>query len=62
LEHNFIVQYKKGANMPADYLSRLPSLPVNAVNSPSVAAFENSHLSYNCCNAKTKISGNFPVP
>jgi len=40
LEHNFIVQYKKGTNMPADYLSRLPSLPVNAVESPSVAAFD----------------------
>ncbi len=25
LEHNFIIQYKKGAIMPADYLSRLPS-------------------------------------
>jgi hypothetical protein len=39
LEHNFIVQYKKGTNMPADYLSRLPSLPVNAFDSlPSIAA------------------------
>jgi hypothetical protein len=24
LEHNFVIQYKKGFNMPADYLSRLP--------------------------------------
>jgi hypothetical protein len=24
LEHDFIIQYKKGSNMPADYLSRLP--------------------------------------
>jgi len=25
LEHNFVIQYKKGAIMPADYLSCLPS-------------------------------------
>ncbi len=25
LEHDFIIQYKKGEIMPADYLSRLPS-------------------------------------
>jgi hypothetical protein len=25
LEHDFVIQYKKGAIMPADYLSRLPS-------------------------------------
>jgi hypothetical protein len=24
LEHDFVIQYKKGSNMPADYLSRLP--------------------------------------
>jgi hypothetical protein len=24
LEHNFVIQYKKGEIMPADYLSRLP--------------------------------------
>ncbi len=24
LEHYFVIQYKKGSNMPADYLSRLP--------------------------------------
>jgi hypothetical protein len=41
LEHEFIVQYKKGTSMPADYLSQLPSLPVNAVEMPScVAAFD----------------------
>jgi hypothetical protein len=41
LEHDFIVQYKKGTSMPADYLSRLPSLPVNTVEVPScVAAFD----------------------
>jgi hypothetical protein len=27
LEHDFVVQYKKGTTMPADYLSRLPSFP-----------------------------------
>jgi hypothetical protein len=40
LEHDFIVQYKKGTNMPADYLSRLPSLPVNTLESPAIAAFD----------------------
>jgi hypothetical protein len=40
LEHDFIVQYKKGRNMPADYLSRLPSLPINAVDTPEISAFD----------------------
>ncbi len=40
LEHNFVVQYKKGTTMPADYLSRLPSLPVNAIEQPKIAAFD----------------------
>jgi hypothetical protein len=40
LEHNFIVQYKKGTNMPADYLSWLPSLPVNAMDIPNINAFD----------------------
>jgi hypothetical protein len=39
LEHNFVVQYKKGTNMPADYLSRLPSLPINSIEAPEIAAF-----------------------
>jgi len=29
LEHDFVIQYKKGAIMPADYLSRLPSTNKN---------------------------------
>ncbi len=28
LEHNFVVQYKRGTKMPADYLSCLPSFDV----------------------------------
>jgi hypothetical protein len=40
LEHDFVVQYKKGTTMPADYLSRLPSLPVNAIDQPAIAAFD----------------------
>jgi hypothetical protein len=40
LEHDFVVQYKKGTIMPADYLSRLPSLPVNALEQPIIAAFD----------------------
>ncbi len=40
LEHDFVVQYKKGTNMPADYLSRLPSLPINYIEAPTIAAFD----------------------
>ncbi len=40
LEHGFVVQYKKGTNMPANYLSRLPSLPINSVEAPQIAAFD----------------------
>jgi hypothetical protein len=31
LEHNFVIQYKKGAVMPADYLSQLPSMNTNII-------------------------------
>jgi hypothetical protein len=41
LEHDFIVQYKKSRNMPADYLSRLPSSQIKAIDSPpSIATFD----------------------
>ena len=40
LEHDFVVQYKKGTTMPADYLSRLPSLPINTLEQPIIAAFD----------------------
>jgi hypothetical protein len=40
LEQNFVVQYKKGTNMPADYLSRLPSLLINSIEAPTIAAFD----------------------
>jgi hypothetical protein len=36
LEHDFIIQYKKGSNMLADYLSRLPATP----EVPIIAAFD----------------------
>jgi hypothetical protein len=36
LEHNFIIQYKKGSDMPADYLSRLPANETD----PVIAAFD----------------------
>ena len=39
LEHDFVIQYKKGAIMPADYLSRLPTLQVQNVEA-TVAAFD----------------------
>jgi hypothetical protein len=40
LEHDFVVQCKKGTNMPADYLSRLPSLPVSAMEESQIATFD----------------------
>jgi hypothetical protein len=36
LEHDFIIQYKKGSDMPANYLSRLPAAP----EAPIIAAFD----------------------
>ncbi len=38
LEHDFLVQYKKGTTMPADYLSRLLSFPQEDQN--QIAAFD----------------------
>jgi hypothetical protein len=35
LEHDFVIQYKKGSDMPADYLSRLPA----SSDKPIIAAF-----------------------
>jgi len=40
LEHDFVVQYKKGTNMATDYLSRLPSVPVSTIEQPQVSAFD----------------------
>jgi hypothetical protein len=37
LEHDFVIQYKKGSNMPADYLSRLPGAKENIA---SISAFD----------------------
>jgi hypothetical protein len=31
LQHDFVIRYKKGAIMPADYLSRLPSSNQNTL-------------------------------
>jgi hypothetical protein len=31
LEHDFIIQYKKGEIMPADYLSQLPSANLDTI-------------------------------
>jgi len=36
LEHDFIIQYKKGSDIPADYLSRLPA----TTNDSVIAAFD----------------------
>jgi hypothetical protein len=35
LEHDFIIQYKKGSDMPADYLSQLPA----TTRDPVISAF-----------------------
>jgi hypothetical protein len=40
LEHDFIIQYKKGSDMPADYLSRLPPTTQESANDPVVAAID----------------------
>jgi len=40
LEHDFIIQHKKGSNVPADYLSRLPAAPEASV----IAAFHSFQL------------------
>jgi RNase H-like domain found in reverse transcriptase len=37
LEHDFVIQYKKGSNMPADCLSRLPGAKDTV---PSISAFD----------------------
>ncbi len=37
LEHDFVIQYKKGSNMMADYLSRLPGAKENIT---SILAFD----------------------
>jgi len=37
LEHDFVIQYKKGSNMPADYLSRLPGAKDHIA---SISAFD----------------------
>jgi hypothetical protein len=37
-EHDFVVQYKKGTTMLADYFSRLPSFPVDSTH--KIAAFD----------------------
>jgi hypothetical protein len=53
LEHDFVVQYKKGAIMPADYLSRLPTLQVQNV-AATVAAFNPFQPDLSNCNFKTQ--------
>jgi len=37
LEHDFVIQYKMGSNMPADYLSRLPGAKETVA---SISAFD----------------------
>jgi hypothetical protein len=37
LEHDFVIQYKKGSNMPANYLSRLPGAEETIAN---ISAFD----------------------
>jgi hypothetical protein len=40
LEHDFIIQYKKGSDMPADYLSRLPASTPESDKEAVIAAFD----------------------
>jgi hypothetical protein len=40
LEHGFIIQYKKGSDMPADYLSRLPASTSDTNKEAVIAAFD----------------------
>jgi hypothetical protein len=40
LEHDFIIQYKKGSDMPANYLSRLPATTHDSTNDSVIAAFD----------------------
>jgi hypothetical protein len=40
LEHNLIIQYKKGAIMLADYLSRLPSSNTNVLVTKAIDPFQ----------------------
>jgi hypothetical protein len=40
LEHDFIIQYKKGSDMPADYLSRLPVSTPESNKEAIIAAFD----------------------
>jgi hypothetical protein len=40
LEHDFIIQYKKGSDMPADYLSRLPASTLDTSKEAVIVAFD----------------------
>jgi hypothetical protein len=40
LEHDFVIQYKKGSNMPADYLSRLPGAKENIASISALDPFQ----------------------
>jgi RNase H-like domain found in reverse transcriptase/Reverse transcriptase (RNA-dependent DNA polymerase)/Integrase zinc binding domain len=40
LEHDFIIQYKKGSDMPADYLSQLPTSSQDSNKDIVIAAFD----------------------
>jgi hypothetical protein len=40
LEHDFIIQYKKGSDLPADYLSRLPASTSDTSQETVIAAFD----------------------
>jgi hypothetical protein len=40
LEHDFVIQYKKGSDMPADYLSRLPVSTPESNKEAVIAAFD----------------------
>jgi RNase H-like domain found in reverse transcriptase len=46
LEHDFVIQYKKGSNMPADYLSRLPGAKDNGASISTFDPFQTNFYDF----------------
>jgi hypothetical protein len=63
LEHDFVVQYKKGAIMPADYLSRLPSSSTNVLEDVTEAfdPFQADLINLHRANTKLQNMNHFGI-
>ncbi len=48
LEHDFVIQYKKGSNMPADYLSRLQGAKESIASISAFALFKRTSTISKC--------------